>query len=154
MKRTADEAALSMVPQRFRVNVFVPPEPLTNNQEMHFQLYIYSRLSEADFSTSDVYNPWSMSAHFIISAPAGWTSSGFYSVDYDLEYTPAPTIRPYSSGSVTRSFSARINEKTITSVQYMYTSVSCTCICLLHGGRMFHSHFKNSCCSFVRRLSS
>ena len=39
MKRTADEAALSMVPQRFRVNVFVPPEPLTNNQEMHFQLH-------------------------------------------------------------------------------------------------------------------
>ena len=38
-------------------------------------------------------------------------SRGFYSVDYNLEYTPAPTIRPYSSGSVARSFSARINEK-------------------------------------------
>ena len=124
MKRTADEAALSMISQRIRVNVIVPPVPITNNQEMHFHLNC--RLSEADFSKSDIHNPWSMPAHFIISASAGWTSCGFYSVDHNLEYTPAPSIRPYSSGSVVRSFSARINRKLLRAFS------TCTCQFVVH----------------------
>ena len=80
MKRTADEAALSVVQQRFRVNVIVPPEPLTNNQEMHFQLHCDSTSTVDSVKRTLVhqmlYNPWSMSAHFIISDPAGWMSRG------------------------------------------------------------------------------
>ena len=119
MKRTADEAALSMVPQRIRVNVIVPPVPITNNQEMHFHLNC--RLSEADFSKSDIHNPWSMPAHFIISASAGWTSRGFYYLSWPWARS-CPSIRPYSSGPAARSFSARISRKLL--------RVFSTCICL------------------------
>ncbi|CAE7818544.1 unnamed protein product [Symbiodinium sp. CCMP2592] len=38
MKRTADEAAISVMPQRVRVNIVVPPDPITAFREITFDL--------------------------------------------------------------------------------------------------------------------